>query len=266
MGVYMKIIKTIAGAFFLFSGVLSFSQNAAEIAKKVHDLPNGNTCSFTGVLILTDKAGKSRTREIVSYEMKEGTTEKSVLVFKTPKDVAGVSYLSFEYPDKSDGTPVDSDSWLYLPAMKKVRRVAGSNRDDDFQGTDFTYDDIGKRSLAKDTVKILGEESVNGVPCWILEYTAKDAKAKITRRILWIGKDNYVTYKGEYYDRKNALLKELACEDISQISGYWTVKKMTMSNVQSKHKTMYEIKDIVYDKDVDPKMFTVSALERELVK
>jgi hypothetical protein len=150
--------------------------------------------------------------------------------------------------------------------MKKVRRVSGSNRDDDFQGTDFTYDDIGKRSLGKDTVKLLGEESVNGVDCWKVEYTAKDIKAKISRRIFWIGKDNYVTYKGEYYDKRNALQKELTCEDISQISGYWTTRKMTMTNVQSKHKTVYEIKDIVYDKDVDPKMFTVSALERELVK
>ncbi len=262
----MKILKTITGAFLLFAGTLSFAQTAEEIAKKSHDLPDGKTNSFTAVLTLTDKAGKSRTREIVSYEMKEGTTEKNVIVFKTPKDVAGVSYLSFEYPDKSDGTPVDSDSWLYLPAMKKVRRVSGSNRDDDFQGTDFTYDDIGKRSLGKDTVKILGEESVNGVDCWKVEYTAKDTKAKISRRIFWIGKDNYVTYKGEYYDKRNALQKELTCEDISQISGYWTTRKMTMTNVQSKHKTVYEIKDIVYDKDVDPKMFTVSALERELVK
>lgn len=262
----MKILKTIAGAFLLFAGTLSFAQTAEEIAKKSHDLPDGKTKSFTAVLTLTDKAGKSRTREIVSYEMKEGTTDKSVIVFKTPKDVAGVSYLSFEYPDKSDGTSVDSDSWLYLPAMKKVRRVSGSNRDDDFQGTDFTYDDIGKRSLAKDTVKLLGEESVNGVACWIVEYTAKDAKAKISRRIYWIGKDNYVTYKGEYYDRKNAPQKELACENISQMDGYWTTKKMTMKNVQTKHQTVYDIKEIVYDNDVDPKMFTVSALERELVK
>lgn len=264
--VYMKILKSIIGAVLILAGTFSFAQSAEEIAKKNHDLPDGKTNSFTAVLTLIDKAGKSRAREIVSYEMKEGTTEKNVIVFKTPKDVAGVSYLSFDYPDKSDGTASESDSWLYLPAMKKVRRVSGSNKDDDFQGTDFTYDDLGKRSLAKDTVQLLGEESVNGVDCWIVEYKAKDAKAKISRRILWIGKDNYVTYKTEYYDRKNALQKEMVCEDISQISGYWTTKKMTMTNVQTKHKTVYEITDIVYDNDVDPKMFTVSALERELVK
>ncbi|MBB5226251.1 outer membrane lipoprotein-sorting protein [Treponema ruminis] len=262
----MKILKTIAFVGLFVAGTASFAQNADEIARKVHDLPDGKTSSFTAVITLIDKSGKTRAREIASYAMEEGTTDKSVLVFKTPKDVAGVSYLSFEYPDKADGTAVDSDSWLYLPAMKKVRRVSGSNKDDDFQGTDFTYDDLGKRSLAKDSVKVLGEESVNGVACWILEYMAKDAKAKVSKRVYWIGKDNYVTYKGEFYDRKNNLQKELVCEDISQISGYWTTKKMTMTNVQTKHKTVYEIKDVVYDKDVDPKFFTVSALERELVK
>lgn len=262
----MKILKTFAGAFLLLTGTLSFAQTAEEIAKKSHDLSDGKTCYFTAALTLTDKAGKTRSREIVSYKMEDGTTDKNVIVFRSPKDVAGVSYLSFDYPDKSDGSPVDSDSWLYLPAMKKVRRVSGSNKDDDFQGTDFTYDDLGKRSLGKDTVKLLGDETVNGAPCWIVEYTAKDPKAKITRRILWIGKENAVTYKGEYYDRKNALLKELVCEDITLDNGYWTTRKLTMTNVQSKHKTLYEIKEIVYDGDVDPKIFTVSSLERELVK
>ena len=262
----MKILKIIACLSILLAGSFSFAQSAEEIARKVYDLPDGKTSSFTAVLTLIDKAGKTRTREIASYSMDEGTTEKSVLVFRTPKDVAGVSYLSFEYPDKSDGTAVDSDSWLYLPALKKVRRVSGSNKDDDFQGTDFTYDDLGHRSLGKDTFKLLGEESVNGNNCWILEYTAKDQKAKISRRVYWIGKDNYVTYKGEFYDRKNSLQKQLVCEEIANIDGYWTTKKSTMTNVQTNHKTVYEIKDISYDKALDANIFTVSALERELVK
>ena len=117
------------------------AQTAQEIAKAVYDLPDGNTSSHVAVLTLIDKAGKSRVREIAQYNMKDGTTKKCVTVFRSPKDVAGVSYLSFDYPDNPDGSLKDSDSWLYLPAMKKVRRVSGSSKDDDFQGTDFTYDD-----------------------------------------------------------------------------------------------------------------------------
>ena len=245
---------------------VTFAQTANEIAKKVHDLPNGKTSSSIISITLVDKNGKTRNREIASYTMKEGSTDKTVLVFKTPRDVAGISYLSFDYPDKADGSTVDSDSWIYLPAMKKVRRISGSSKDDDFQGTDFTYDDLGNRSLSKDDFAILGSEKVNGADCWILEAKAKDSKAKVSRRVTWVDKKTYVTHKGEYYDKQNRLQKTLTCENIKQIKGYWSTQKMTMTNVQSNHKTIYEVKDLKYDEAVNTSFFTVSALERELVK
>ena len=257
-------LKSIVASLLLVSA--SFAQTANEIAKKVHDLPTGKTSSYTVSLTLIDKKGKERNREISSYTMKDGTTDKTVLVFKTPKDVAGISYLSYDYPDKADGSTVDSDSWIYLPAMKKVRRVSGSSKDDDFQGTDFTYDDIGTRSLSKDNFAILGEEKVDGSDCWILEAKAKDSKAKVSRRVTWVDKKTYVVRKGEYYDKQNKLQKTLTCENIKQVKGYWTTQKMTMTNVQTNHKTVYEIKDLKYDEKVNESFFTVSALERELVK
>lgn len=258
--------KSILSLFLLLIGFSGFSQSAYEIAKAEHDLPSGKTTSCTIAVTLIDKSGKTRSRELASYAMKDGTTDKTVLVFKTPKDVAGVSYLSFDYPDKEDGTSVDSDSWLYLPAMKKVRRVSGSKKDDDFQGTDFSYDDIGNRSLSKDTFEILGEEEVNGSDCWILEAKAKDEKAKVSRRVSWINKGNYVCVKAEYYDRQNNLFKVLTCENIEKINGYWTTQKLTMKNVQTNHQTVYELKNIQFDLPVEQSYFTVSALEREQVK
>ena len=257
-------LKSIVASLLLVSA--SFAQTANEIAKKVHDLPTGKTSSYTVSLTLIDKKGKERNREISSYTMKDGSTDKTVLVFKTPKDVAGISYLSYDYPDKADGSTVDSDSWIYLPAMKKIRRVSGSSKDDDFQGTDFTYDDIGTRSLSKDNFAILGEEKVDGSDCWILEAKAKDSKAKVSRRVTWVDKKTYVVRKGEYYDKQNKLQKTLTCENIKQVKGYWTTQKMTMTNVQTNHKTVYEIKDLKYDEKVNESFFTVSALERELVK
>ena len=262
----MKISKIIFGTLALCLSAAAFGQTAEEIAKKVHDLPDGDTNYMVARLTLTDKAGKSRVRDIASYKIEEGATKKSVTVFRTPKDVAGVSYLSFEYPDNPDGSPKDSDSWLYLPAMKKARRVSGSSKDDDFQGTDFTYDDIGDRSLGKDTFNILGSENAGGKDCWILEYTAKDKNSKITRRVLWSDKSNYTTLKGEYYDRQGKKFKELLCEGIEQVGGFWTTKKMTMTNTVTSHKTVYELLEVKYNLPVDKNIFTVSALEREMVK
>ena len=262
----MRKITLICAAVLLLAGTAVYAQNVNEIARLSYDLPDGSTSFYTATLTLIDKAGKTRVREIAQYNMKDGTTKKGVTVFRSPKDVAGVSYLTFDYPDNPDGSPKDSDSWLYLPAMKKVRRVSGSSKDDDFQGTDFTYDDMGDRSVGKDTFAILGEDTVDGIPCWKLECTAKDKGAKISRRVLWVGKDNYVTYKGEYYDKQNKLFKTMECQDIVQIDGYWTTQKMIMTTLSTSHKTIYEIKDIQYDNDINPAFFTVSALEREQVK
>ena len=262
----MRKITLLCAVIMLFAGTAVYAQNADEIAKAAYNLPDGNTSSYTATLTLIDKAGKSRVREIAQYNMKDGEVKKGVTVFRSPKDVAGVSYLSFDYPDNPDGTAKDSDSWLYLPAMKKVRRVSGSSKDDDFQGTDFTYDDMGDRSVGKDTFAILGEEAVDGISCWKLECTAKDKSAKISRRILWVGKDNFVTYKGEYYDKQNKLFKTMECQDIVQIDGFWTTQKMVMTTLTTNHKTVYEMKDIQYNNDINPAFFTVSALERGQVK
>ena len=155
-----KITLFCAGILMAVASSLS-AQNADDIAKASYNLPDGNTSSYTATLTLIDKSGKSRVREIAQYNMKDGTTKKGVTVFRSPKDVAGVSYLSFDYPDNPDGSAKDSDSWLYLPAMKKVRRVSGSSKDDDFQGTDFTYDDMGDRSVGKDTFASFLEKSAN---------------------------------------------------------------------------------------------------------
>ncbi len=242
------------------------AQNAMEIAKKNHDLPSGKTCTNSAVITLTDKKGKVRTREIIMREKDYGDVKKSVIVFKTPKDVAGVGYLSFEYPDNPDGTAKDSDDWLYMPAMKKIRRISGNSSDDDFMGTDFSFEDMGNRSIAKDEISLLGEEAVNGKDCWKLEYKAKNKGAKITKRIYWIGKDNFVTYKGEFYDRQGKLFKELTVDTLEQISGYWASIKMTMKNLVTGNKSEIEMKDVVYDGPVDDAMLTQSALERGIIK
>ena len=262
----MRKISLLCAGFILVLGTALYAQDANEIAKKVHDLPDGKTSYSEVTLTLLDKNGKSRVREVATYNMKDGTTDKSITVFRSPKDVAGVSYLSFDYPDNPDGSPKDSDSWLYLPAMKKVRRVSGSSKDDDFQGTDFTYDDIGDRALGKDTFAIIGDDTVDGRACWKLEYTAKDKNAKISRRVLWIDKETYVTYKGEYFDKQNKLFKTMVCEDIREQDGYWTTGKMTMITIPTNHTTVYEVKEIKYDTDINPSFFTVSALERGQVK
>ena len=107
---------------------------------------------------------------------------------------------------------------------------------------------------------------MNGTDCWILEAKAKDTKAKVSRRVTWVNKKTYVVMKGEYFDKQNRLQKTLTADDIKQVNGYWTTLKQTMTNVQTNHKTIYEVKNLKSDEKVNESYFTVSALEREQIK
>ena len=237
-----------------------------DIAKKADEVESPETGSYKAVMTLKSKKGNERVREVLMRSKDYGDTEKTVVVFTTPKDVSGVAYLMFEYDEKEDGTTPDSDNWLYMPAMKKSRRISGSNKQDDFMGSDFTYEDIGERGLSKDTFTLLREETVNDAECYVVEAVAKDKTEKEQRRILWFRKDNFILQKGEFYDRQNMLHRVLECSDIKKVNGYWTTGVMTVKNVQSEHSTVLELKDIQYDIPLDDNMFTVASLERGLIR
>lgn len=260
--------KLITVAVLLLTGMAAFAQSLTgyDIMKKADEVESGTTGTYTATMTLTNKKGSTRVREVVCYMKDEGDTDKTVIVFRTPKDVAGVGYLMFEYDEAPDGSKPDADRWLYMPAMKKVRRISGSGSGDDFMGTDFTYEDMGDRGLSKDTFNLLGEETVDGVKTWKVECIAKDTTEKNPRRILWIAQDNYMMVKGEFYDKQNTLQRELTCSEIKQIDGIWTTCKMFMKNVQTNHTTLIEMKDVSYNQAINDSYFTVSSLERGTIK
>ena len=237
-----------------------------DIMKRARDADTGKTGTYTATMTLVNKTGNQRVREIVYYTKDYGDTDKTVIVFRTPKDVAGVGYLMWEYDEKADGTKKDSDNWLYMPAMKKVRRISGSESGGDFMGTDFTYDDMGDRALSKDTFNLLGSENINNADCWKIECVSKDKTEKNPRRIVWIRKDNYKLLKSEYYDRQNVLQRKLDCTNIEKIDGIWTIGKMTMKNVRTDHSTVIEMKDVHYNIPINDSVFTVASLERGAIK
>jgi len=153
--------------------------------------------------------------------------------------------------------------------MKKTRRIAssGSESDGSFMGTDFTYRDMGDRSLNDYTYTLLGEENVDGKDCWKVECLAKDTDQKDPRNISYIAKDDYILRKCEFYDRQNRLHRVLTCTDFTTIKGFTTAQKMKMENVQSGNWSLLESSDIVYDgADIDDSLFTVASLEKGRIR
>lgn len=264
----ISIKKIIPALTLLFISGEIFSQELSgyDIAKKNHGIAEAKTASYSITMTLTDKNGKNRVREMLMRSKDYGETEKSVFIFVTPKDVAGVGYLSFEYEEKADGTKPKSDNWLYMPALKKSRRISGSDTNGSFMGSDFTYDDMGDRGLNEDEYELLGEENVNGEACYKINAISKDKSIKNPRRVLYINKENFMLYKCELFDRQNSLQRVLTCSDIKSINGYLTCSFMKIENVQTNHSTSLEMKNIVFDTKLDDNMFTVSALERGIIK
>ena len=255
--------KCIAGAALavFLSGALS-AQSAYDIMKAVKDRYQGETAIYKMKLTLLSAKGSARERQVIYYSKDYGDTEKSVMVFQTPKDVAGVGYLVWSYDEKDK----DDNTWLYMPAMKKVRRISGSGKDGYFMGTDFTYDDMGNRDLSKDDFNLIGEEEIDGESCWKIECIPQNRTEKNSRRICWVRKDNAMLLKSEYYNRQNALERVLTISGVKQVDGIWTAETMTMKNLLSGHSTIIETADISYNQPIDDALFTVSSLERGAVK
>lgn len=263
--------KTIFLLFTLFVFSFSFSVFAEDLSgydimKKAEENPEPKTSSYKATMTLTNKNGQKRVREVIEREKDYGETKKTVIVFETPKDVSGVAYLMFDYDEKPDGTKPDSDNWLYMPAMKKTRRISGTDSGGNFMGTDFTYDDLGERGLNKDVFTLLGEENYDGKNCYKVEAVSKDLKEKDARKISWITKDDFLLVKAEYYDRQNSLHRVLTVKGYEKKNGYWVSESMFMENVQSGHTTLIEITDSLYDEPIDDNIFTVSALENRRVR
>ena len=122
-----------------------------DIMLKVHDRPDGDDQKGVMQMTLINKRGKMRKRTVLFLSKDYGKDSKSITYFQSPADVKGTGFLSWEYDDPSK----DDDRWLYLPALKKTRRISGSSKNDYFMGTDFTYDDLGDRSVDEDNHELL---------------------------------------------------------------------------------------------------------------
>jgi hypothetical protein len=262
----MRLAKRIPiGLLFLVTTVFAaFAETPTglQIMQQVDERYEGDSSKNLTTITLISRRGNTRVRKILSYVKDYGDVEKTVMVFLEPADVNGVGYLSYSY----DEIGKDDDTWLYLPALKRVRRISGSSRNENFMGTDFTYDDMGDRKPEEDTHELLREETVDSQPCWVVESVPIDRKDVYSRKIEWVRQDIAMVLQVEYYDRQGKLLKKLKVEDVTQIDGIWTARRMTMENVQSAHKMVLDFDDIQFNIPVDDSFFQVATLERERIR
>lgn len=257
-----KAMAFILGALVGSAG-LAAQDTGRDIIQMVQDQPDGENRKSVMTMKLINHRNAVRERSLLSYSLDLGKDRKSIMFFRSPADVKGTGFLSWQYddPDKDD------DRWLYLPAMKKVRRISGASaKKEKFMGSDFTYDDMGGRHVDEDEHLLTGEENVEGITCWVVESVPRDEDASYSKKVSWIRKDALIPVKVEFYDRMGALNKTLKASGISREGNYWTTRSLEMTSHQRNHKTLIQIERIEYDLDMDESMFTVPALERGLIE
>jgi len=228
-----------------------------DIVEKTYNLPTGKDRTSILTMTLINSNGSTRVRKIKQFTKDFGSVEKSIMFFISPADVKNTSFMNWSYDsDKAD------DQWIYLPALKKVKRISSDSKSDYFMGSDFTYDDLGDRKLDADVHKLLREEKVNGVDCYVVESTPKDEDYMYSKTITWIRKDNFVGAKREFYDEDGELLKTLSIKEVKNISGIWVITHSEMHNVQKDHMTIMELTDVKINTGVSPSMFTERMMMR----
>jgi hypothetical protein len=217
-------------------------------------------------MTLTNESGARRERSTLGFTKlaENGIDQKRVVRFLTPADVKGTATLLIEH---SDG---DDDIWIYLPALRKVRRLVANNKKDSFVGTDFSYGDVIGQKVEEWTHTLIGKETVDGVGTFVVESAPRTDAVRETsgyaKRKTWVRQDNFVAIKSQYWDTAGALLKESAGRDVREIDAAnhnWQAFSVSMHNVQTGHTT-----DIVWTKievgvGLADDVFTERTLEKE---
>lgn len=236
----------------------AIAQTGQEIAEKVYHRSSPENGESDMTMTLINSKGKERQRFLHQFFKDYSDIEKSTMFFKSPADVKNTSFMNYSYDDDRD-----NDQWLYLPALKKVKRISGGSKDDYFMGSDFTYEDMEKRNPNKDNHKLLKTETLEGETCYVVESTPKE-EGQYSKRIAWVIKDKWIPLKIEFYDEDEELLKILSITKYEELSGCWTIITQLMENVQREHKTVISLTDIKIENGIGDVYFTQRAMAKGL--
>jgi hypothetical protein len=179
-------------------------------------------------MTLVNAQGEQSQRKL-RFEGFEGADQRdrTILRFNYPADVKGTALLTHE---QGAG---DDDQWLFLPAVQRVKRIASSNQSGSFVGSEFAYEDLVVGQLDKYTYRYVGDETIDGQACYVIEYVPKNKKSGYSKLTRWRIKDNLQELRTDFYDRKGELLKQRFIEGHRQVNGFWRVGKVTVKNVQT---------------------------------
>ncbi len=232
--------------------------SADDIAKR---MVRSDAFSWEGArthvrMVLNDDNGQTRERIMDILGRRKNGLFQTVVRFLSPQDIAGTAFLMIERDKES------SEQYIYLPGLKRTRRIVGREREGSFMGSDFTYSDMQRVDSRYATNKRLPDEALSGEAAWVVESTLRpDAPSSYGRVMTWVRKSDYVALRTRFYDKQDKLVKTLYSRKVKQIDGRPVVVDARMQSQLSKHSTDMFIDSIERRDDLDDTSFTPAALE-----
>ena len=262
------MVLTLAGAALLAMVMpqQTYAATAVEIMDKNFVVGKYADSTAETTMTLTNKSGQQRVRKTFGTTKLEanGFDNKRMTRFLEPADVKGTVSLLVERSDKDD------DIWIFLPSVKKVRRLISSNKKDSFVGTDFSYGDVIGHKVKEWNHTLLKEEDADGKPCFVIESLPKDATIKAnsgySKRVTWIQKDTFVTIKAVFYDEAGELLKEARYshyKEVDPVKKKWQAGVLEARNMQTGHSTNITIDNFKVNVGVKDDYFTTRYMEQQ---
>jgi outer membrane lipoprotein-sorting protein len=211
------------------------------------------------LMILRNRHGQESKRKMRYRTLEvKGDGDKSLTIFDSPKDVKGTAFLNYTHKVGDD------EQWLYLPALKRVKRISSRNKSGAFMGSEFAYEDITSQEIEKYTYKWLRDESYDAKECFVVERYPVDKKnSGYSRQVTWLDKEEYRTLKVDYYDRKNSHLKTLTLSDHKKYNdSFWRPSLMNMVNHQTGKSTELQFSNYLFDVGLSDSDFNKNSLKR----
>ncbi|MBX2825589.1 MAG: outer membrane lipoprotein-sorting protein [Gammaproteobacteria bacterium] len=209
-------------------------------------------------MVLRNSSGKESVRFMRSKTLEvTGDGDKSMTIFDEPKDVKGTASLTYSHATEAD------EQWLYLPALKRVKRISSKNKSGPFMGSEFAFEDISSQEVAKYKYKYLRDEEIEGRNAFVVEAYPQYKNSGYKRVISWIDQEEYYTLKTEFYDRKDTLLKTLVFSDYKQyLDKFWRAHNLHMDNHQSGKSTTLSWGDFEFQTGLTDADFNSKSLKR----
>ncbi len=238
---------------------------ALDIMRKVDARDDGDNRTARLTMMLVDRNGKTRTRTLQTFLKDQGPDTRNLMFFLGPSSVRDTGFLTHDFREPER----DDDQWLYLPELRKTKRIASSSKSQSFMGTDFSYADMTRRVLEEWRYRLLGEREVRGKPAWLIEATPAskiiEQRYGYEKSVLFVRKDIDMVVRAVHWVKDGGRLKYLDMVDLRRIDGIWTAVELdmrTVKNERTEHRTVLRLEDVRYNQDLDEELFTLRRLEK----